>query len=165
MRINRNPLKKDRRIHLAIYFIRPTGRGLSELDVLVLQSISARVNVIPVLSKCDSLTEHEVLLNKKLIMENIKFHNVNIFSFEDDEEFQSLQNRLPFSIISSNVVQNGNHIRNYPWGLLVIEESNCDFNLLKNILFGSHLQEFKDQTINVKYENYRWELLSNQKSN
>jgi len=165
LRINRNPLKKDRRIHLAIYFIRPTGRGLSELDVLVLQSISARVNVIPIISKCDSLTENELLLNKKLIMENIKFHNINIFSFEDDEEFQSLQDRLPFSIISSNVVQNGNHIRNYPWGLLVIEESNCDFNLLKNILFGSHLQEFKDQTINVKYENYRWELLSNQKSN
>lgn len=165
LRINRNPHKQDSRIHVAIYFIRPTSRGLSALDIIVLQNISARVNVIPVISKSDTLTEDELRLNKKLIMDNIKLHNINIFRFEDDEEFQSIQDKLPFSIISSNIIQNGNHIRNYPWGLLVIEESVCDFTLFKNILFGSHLQEFKDQTINLKYENYRWEQLSNKISN
>ncbi|CUM51798.1 unnamed protein product [Debaryomyces tyrocola] len=161
----RNPHKQDSRIHVAIYFIRPTSRGLSALDIIVLQNISTRVNVIPVISKSDTLTEDELRLNKKLIMDNIKSHNISIFRFEDDEEFQSIQDKLPFSIISSNIVQNGNHIRNYPWGLLVIEESDCDFTLFKNILFGSHLQEFKDQTINFKYENYRWEQLSSQISN
>lgn len=165
LRINRNPHKQDSRIHVAIYFIRPTSRGLSALDIIVLQNISARVNVIPVISKSDTLTEDELRLNKKLIMDNIKLYNINIFRFEDDEEFQSIQDKLPFSIISSNIIQNGNHIRNYPWGLLVIEESVCDFTLFKNILFGSHLQEFKDQTINLKYENYRWEQLSNKISN
>lgn len=165
LRINTNPHKQDSRIHVAIYFIRPTSRGLSALDIIVLQNISARVNVIPVISKSDTLTEDELRLNKKLIMDNIKLYNINIFRFEDDEEFQSIQDKLPFSIISSNIIQNGNHIRNYPWGLLVIEESVCDFTLFKNILFGSHLQEFKDQTINLKYENYRWEQLSNKISN
>lgn len=125
LRINRNPHKQDSRIHVAIYFIRPTSRGLSALDIIVLQNISARVNVIPVISKSDTLTDDELRLNKKLIMDNIKLHNINIFRFEDDEEFQSIQDKLPFSIISSNIIQNGNHIRNYPWGLLVIEESVC----------------------------------------
>lgn len=160
VRINRNPRKQDSRIHVAIYFIRPTSKGLSELDIDVLKKISSKVNVLPVLAKSDTLTEDELKLNKELIMKHVKLHNINIYNFEEEEEFQSIQDKLPFSIISSNVVQDGIHVRNYPWGRLVIEESNCDFNLLKNILFGSHLQEFKDQTINTKYENYRWEQLS-----
>lgn len=161
LRINRNPHKQDSRVHVAIYFIRPTSKGLNEFDISVLQTISEKVNVIPVIGKSDTLTEDELALNKRLINEHIRLHNINIYNFEDDEEeYQLIQDKLPFSMICSSEIEQGNHVRNYPWGKLVIEESDCDFNLFRNILFGSHLQEFKDQTINKKYESYRWEQLS-----
>lgn len=58
------------------------------------------------------------------------------------------------------------HIRTYEWGSLVVEDQNTsDFIYLKAILLGSHLQELKDVTNNVLYENYRAKVLTEKKNN
>lgn len=161
VRINRNPRREDNRIHVALYFIKPTGKGLNEFDIQVMKKIGEKVNVIPLLAKSDTLTESEIELNKRLICKSIQDNNIDIYNFEEDEdEFRLIQDRLPFGIIGSNQVKHGKHVRSYPWGDVVIEDSGCDFSLFKNILFGSHLQDFKDNTIQKKYEMYRSEMLS-----
>lgn len=46
-------------------------------------------------------------------------------------------------------------------GIISIDDDKIsDLKVLKNVLFGSHLQEFKDTTQNLLYENYCSEKLS-----
>lgn len=171
-RIKRNPKFEDTRVHVCLYFIEATGHGLRELDVECMKRLSKFVNVLPVISKADSFTLSELATFKKNILVDIEKYSVPVFEFnydeeEDDddtiEENRSLQKLQPFAVISSNEkkVIDGElkYVRSYPWGDIVVDDSS-DFLLLKNVLFGSHLQDFKDLTTNFLYENYRSEKLS-----
>jgi septin 7 len=98
-RVNR--LKtQDNRIHACLYFISPSGHSLSTLDVECLKRLSARVNIIPVIAKADTLTEEELVgfkqrasffsfftsytpkgfNKKKQILEDIAAHKIQIFT-------------------------------------------------------------------------------------
>ncbi|QLG74671.1 hypothetical protein HG535_0G05540 [Zygotorulaspora mrakii] len=174
-RVRRNPRFKDGRIHCCLYLINPTGHGLKEIDVEFIRQLGSIVNVIPVISKSDSLTPDELKLNKKLMMEDIDRFNLPIYNFPFDEEdiseedYQTnsyLRSLLPFSVIGSNNVENlgdGTMIRGrkYPWGMLDVEDSSIsDFVILRNTLLISHLHDLKDYTHEVLYERYRTEALS-----
>ncbi|KAH3902087.1 septin SPR28 SCDLUD_001900 [Saccharomycodes ludwigii] len=200
-KIKRHTRSVDTRPHACLYFIRPTSKGLREFDVQLMKELGTRVNIIPVISKADLLTEEELKLNKTLILKDINANKISIYDFCDDELGDvvtldddegnkghlysntnnsdnhtmlstKIKDVLPFSIVSSNKAEiddNGNvtHIREYYWGTVRVEDTeHCDFIYLKNILFGSHLQEFKDHTHNVLYEDYRTKRLtaSNEKS-
>lgn len=171
-RIRRNPKFEDTRVHICLYFLEPTGHGLRELDVECIKKMSKYVNVLPVISKADSFTQNELHAFKKNVLYDIKKYNVPIFEFnydedEDDidtiEENKLLKNLQPFAVIGSKEKYDINgeqkFARKYPWGLIDIEKSS-DFLKLKDVLFGSHLQDFKDLTTNFLYENYRSEKLS-----
>ncbi|CCD26559.1 septin SHS1 NDAI_0H03860 [Naumovozyma dairenensis CBS 421] len=171
-RIRRNPRFEDTRVHIALYFIEPTGHGLREIDIELMKRISRYTNVLPIISKADSFTKDELKQFKKIIMNDVERFNVPIYKFEidpDDDDLEAIEeNRTlaalqPFSIVVSDVKnKEGKYIREYPWGTVSIDEDNdvSDLNILKNVLFGSHLQEFKDTTQNLLYENYRVEKLS-----
>lgn len=178
-RIKRNPKFKDGRPHACLYFIRATSKGLRELDVEAMKSLSTRVNVIPVISKSDTLTEDELALNKALVLQGLKANGITVYDFsvgvEDDtdsiDDLLFLKNNLPFAIsggyekIPNNIAEEGtetlSHVREYPWGTFKVEDLNhSDFNYIKNVLFGSHLQELKDSTHLILYENYRRERLT-----
>jgi septin 7 len=46
--------------------------------------------------------------------------------------------------------------RQYPWGIIEVEnEAHCDFVKLRHMLIRSHMEELKDHTNHVLYENYR----------
>ncbi|KAJ3355069.1 Cell division control protein 3 [Entophlyctis luteolus] len=52
----------------------------------------------------------------------------------------------------------GVHVRGrkYPWGLIEVDnESHCDFVKLRQMLIRSHMEELKEHTIDVLYENHR----------
>lgn len=174
-RVRRNPRFKDGRVHCCLYLINPTGHGLKEMDVEFIRRLGSLVNVIPVISKSDSLTPEELKLNKKLIMEDVDRFNLPIYNFpfdeEDisDEDYQTntyLRSLLPFSIIGSNDVEDfGDGVtirgRRYPWGTLDVEDSSIsDFVVLRNTLLISHLHDLKDYTHEILYERYRTEALS-----
>lgn len=174
-RVRRNPRFKDGRVHCCLYLINPTGHGLKEIDVQFIQTLGPFVNVIPIVSKADSLTPEELKLNKKLIMEDIDYYNLPIYNFpfdEDDisdEDYETntyLRSLLPFTVIGSNEVYDlgdGTVIRGrrYPWGTLDVEDSSLsDFVVLRNTLLISHLHDFKDYTHEILYERYRTEALS-----
>ncbi|CAK9441596.1 uncharacterized protein LODBEIA_P54640 [Lodderomyces beijingensis] len=113
-RVKRNPRFKDGRIHILIYLINPTGHGLSEIDVKFLKHINNLANIIPVISKADSLTREELKLNKRLILEDLENYGINYYKFNeyeyekdyiDDEiiEYNKyLNSLLPFAIIGAN---------------------------------------------------------------
>lgn len=48
--------KIDLRVHVCLYFIRPTGHTLKPLDIEVMKRLSSRVNLIPVIAKADTLS-------------------------------------------------------------------------------------------------------------
>ncbi|ODQ80151.1 hypothetical protein BABINDRAFT_166521 [Babjeviella inositovora NRRL Y-12698] len=171
-RIRRNPRSLDNRVHVVLYFIRPTGKGLREIDILTMKVLSKSANVIPLLSKADLLTDEELKLNKVHAMQDIATHGIPIYDFASDiddadsfEEARELQSLLPFAIVSSKTkrVIDGKeyHVREYPWGTVKVEDpSQSDFVALKTVLFGSHMQEFKDVTHSYLYEKYRTNKLS-----
>ncbi|XP_022905726.1 septin-7 [Onthophagus taurus] len=162
----------DQRVHSCLYFIQPSGHGLKSLDIEFMKRLCDKVNIIPVIAKADTLTPDECSLFKKQILNEIAQNKIKIYEFpdtlEDDEEHKlnkSLRERVPFAVVGSNVVieQEGKKIRGrkYPWGVAEVENlEHCDFIALRNMVVRTHLQDLKDVTNNVHYENYRCRKLA-----
>lgn len=173
-RIKRNPRFKDSRVHALLYFIPPTGHSLREMDVVLMQRLSPRVNVIPVIGRADSLTVSELKAFKKRIMEDIEYHDIPIYNFpydveEDDEETieenTELRALLPFAVIGSEeeIELEGEPVRArvYPWGIAEVDNpQHSDFGRLRNALLATHINDLKTLTEDVLYETYRTEKLS-----
>lgn len=162
----------DNRVHVCLYFIAPSGHGLKPLDVEFMQRLCDKVNIIPVIAKADTMTPEEVQLFKKQILNEIAQHKIKIYDFpdplEDEEEakvLRQLRTRVPFAIVGANTVieVDGKKIRGrrYPWGIAEVENlDHCDFIALRNMVIRTHLQDLKDVTNCVHYENYRCRKLA-----
>ncbi|ORZ31154.1 Septin-type guanine nucleotide-binding (G) domain-containing protein [Catenaria anguillulae PL171] len=173
-KIKRNPKFLDNRIHVLLYFIQPTGHSLRELDIELMKRLSARVNIIPCIAKSDTMTPRELIEFKKRVMEDIRFYDIHVYDFpydeeDDDEETiqenMELRSLLPFAIVGSDeeIMVNGRLIRGrqYPWGVVEVENlKHCDYARLRYVLLSSHLQDLKEITHDVLYEQYRSEKLS-----
>lgn len=183
-RLKRNPRFKDSRIHVCLYLIESTGHGLKEFDIEFIKKIGERCNIVPVLAKADSMTIEELKLNKRLIMEDIEYYKLPIYNFheatagnneedmdvEEDEYNEYLNSILPFSVIGSNEVYNvdneeirGRKYDHFDSGNVIIDiedTTKSNFVTLRNVLFISHLNDFKEYTHEVLYEKYRTETLS-----
>ncbi|KAK6202261.1 Septin-domain-containing protein [Scheffersomyces amazonensis] len=185
-RVKRNARFKDGRIHVLIYMINATGHGLSEIDVKFLRYINNLVNIIPVISKADSLTPEELKLNKQLILEDLISYNISYYKFNEyeyeqdyiDEEIieynKYLNSLVPFAIIGANEYRENPNEDEDLLKLRVLNPLNTqpinvenpdinDFTILKNVLLITHLNEFKELTHDLIYENYRTEELSGRK--
>lgn len=175
-KVHRNPRFQDTRVHLCIYFIEPTGHGLRELDVATMLKISKYVNILPVVARADAFTVQELHAFKQSVRADIKRHRIPVFNFAldaedamDDPEAAAEAAHLagiqPFAVITSDeTIQTEagpRRVRNYPWGMVDVMDPACsDMALLKSVVLGSHLQEFKDITHDFLYESYRTERLS-----
>ncbi|KAJ9581836.1 hypothetical protein L9F63_003905 [Diploptera punctata] len=169
-RVNRRTLV-DNRVHCCLYFIAPSGHGLKPLDVEFMQRLHDKVNIIPVVAKSDTMTPDECSHFKKQILNEISQHKIKIYEFPDTEDEEEtklhkvLRDRVPFAVVGSNTVIeiDGKKIRGrkYPWGIAEVENlEHCDFIALRNMLIRTHLQDLKDVTNNVHYENYRCRKLA-----
>lgn len=164
----------DNRVHACVYFIQPTGHSLKALDVAVMKKLHKKVNLIPVIAKADTLTEEEVRIFKQSIMTDINNQQIEIFEppkYENDDdetkiENEELMSNVPFAIVGSTdeiTTKDGRTVRGrqYPWGIIEVENDlHCDFVKLRQLLIRSHLEELREKTANVLYENYRTEKLS-----
>lgn len=107
---------------------------------------------------------------------------------EDEEEakaMRQLRTRVPFAVVGANAIIeiDGRKVRGrkYPWGIAegnnltywcrkfsvswsrefsVENLEHCDFIALRNMVVRSYLQDLKDVTNNVHYENYRCRKLA-----
>ncbi|KXX79190.1 Cell division control protein 3 [Madurella mycetomatis] len=163
----------DNRIHACVFFIQPTGHSLKPLDIEVMKRLHTKVNLIPVIAKADTLTDEEIAAFKARILADIKFHKVQIFEgprYElDDEETiaenNEIMSKVPFAVVgANNEVTNadGRKVRGrrYPWGVIEVDnEEHCDFVKLRQMLIRTHMEELKEHTNNILYENYRTDKL------
>ncbi|XP_011498795.1 PREDICTED: septin-7 isoform X2 [Ceratosolen solmsi marchali] len=161
----------DSRVHCCLYFVAPSGHGLKPLDVEFMQRLHDKVNIIPVIAKADTMTPDECVYFKKQILNEIAQHKIKIYEFpeaEDDEEnkmHKILRDRVPFAIVGANTVieYDGKKVRGrkYPWGVVEVENlEHNDFIALRNMIIRTHLQDLKDVTNNVHYENFRCRTLA-----
>eukprot|EP00794_Sanderia_malayensis_P014072 gene14072-15539_t len=165
----------DNRVHCCFYFINPSGHGLKPIDVKFMKMLHEKVNIVPVIGKADSLTKNEVAKLKKKVLEEMKQHEIHLYDFPDcdqdeDEEFRNLTKQLkgsmPYAVVGSNTVLEvkGKKTRGraYPWGVVEVENpSHCDFSNLRTMLI-TYMQDLKEVTQDVHYENYRANTLSTQ---
>lgn len=171
-RVNRAKMI-DNRVHACLYFIEPTGHSLKLVDVEFMKRLHAKVNLIPVIAKADTMTDEEIISFKQRILADIAFHNIRIYEApryekEDEEtvaENEEIMRKIPFAIVGSDSeveTADGRHARGrgYPWGTIEVDnEEHCDFVKLRQMLIRTHMEELKDYTSSVLYENYRTEKL------
>ncbi|KAI9025170.1 Septin-domain-containing protein [Phycomyces nitens] len=171
-RVNRRRMV-DNRIHACLYFIAPTGHALKPLDVEFMRRLHTRVNLIPVIAKADTLTEEEVAAFKRRILADINYHKIQIYQapvyeYDDKEtvaENREIMSKIPFAVVGSDKefeVEGGRRVRGrkYPWGVIEVDnEEHCDFVKLRQMLIRTHMEELKEFTNDVLYENYRTEKL------
>ncbi|XP_060140836.1 septin-12 [Globicephala melas] len=101
------------------------------------------------------------------IQENLKTHGIEVYPqqcFDEDINDKILNSkireRIPFAVVGADQehVVNGRCVlgRKTKWGIIEVENmAHCEFPLLRDLLIRSHLQDLKDITHNVHYENYR----------
>ncbi|ESO98679.1 hypothetical protein LOTGIDRAFT_238963 [Lottia gigantea] len=166
----------DNRVHCCLYFISPYGHGLKPIDIFMMKQLHHKLNIVPIIAKSDILTKPEVNRLKQKILDEIDHHSIQIYEFPDcdsdeDEDFKQqddlLKAAVPFAVVGCNTVveAGGKKIRGraYPWGIVEIDNpSHCDFVRLRQMLISTHMQDLKDVTSDIHYENYRAEHIQNQ---
>ncbi|XP_045398465.1 septin-12 isoform X1 [Lemur catta] len=157
----------DTRVHCCVYFVPPTGHCLRPLDIECLQRLCRTVNVVPVIARADSLTTEEREAFRRRIQQNMRVHGIDVYpqkSFDEDINDKILnskiRDRIPFAVVGADRehLVNGRCVlgRQTKWGIIEVENmAHCEFPLLRDLLIRSHLQDLKDITHNVHYENYR----------
>jgi len=166
-RVNRVQLV-DSRVHACLYFIAPSGHGIRKLDIEAMKRLHDKVNIVPVIGKSDACTQDEIRRFKAKILEQLEENDINVYDFPptEDSDVDWMREQLPFAVVGSNTVtQNaeGKKVRGrqYPWGTVNIEDRNhCDFTALRSLLLSHHMQDLKDVTNSVHYENYRCNKLT-----
>ncbi|KAH3687360.1 hypothetical protein WICPIJ_001637 [Wickerhamomyces pijperi] len=173
---NRERHIQDSRVHAVLYFIQPNNYGLKALDVIALKKLSEMVNVIPVIAKADALTLDERENFRRILQEEFKQLNLNLYPYDSEEYFpeekalnDSIRSIIPFAIIGSNTLitgENGEVFRGRrtKWGNINIEDSNqSEFTYLRDFLTRTHLQDLIDSTAFVHYESFRSKQLTSLK--
>lgn len=169
----------DMRVHVCLYFMRPTGHSLRPLDIETMKQLCTRVNLIPVIAKADTLSQQEISDFKFRIRQVLEAQGISIYKPIVDKpgaldtseihsttpaeaaQIQSLVESMPFSVIGSedDVETNDGRIvkgRKYIWGVAEVEnDQHCDFRKLRQLLVGSHMLDLIHSTQDVHYEAYR----------
>lgn len=177
----------DMRVHVCLYFIRPTGHSLKPLDIEAMRQLSTRVNLIPIIAKADTFSHEEISTFKHRIRQVLTAQAIDIYKPIIDEEdpldtlgtrgttpaeasqIQSLIDAMPFTVIGSeNDVEtsDGRVVkgRQYLWGIAEVEnEDHCDFRKLRLLLIRSHMLDLIQSTEEKHYENYRAKQMETRK--
>ncbi|XP_027695393.1 septin-12 [Vombatus ursinus] len=157
----------DTRVHICVYFVPPTGHCLRPLDIEFLRRLCRVVNVVPVIARADSLTLEEREAFRWQIQEDLKKNGIFVYPqkcFDEDTNDKALNDKIrekiPFAVVGADRehIVNGKCVlgRKTKWGIIEVENmAHCEFPLLRDLLIRSHMQDLKDITHNVHYENYR----------
>eukprot|EP00051_Salpingoeca_urceolata_P028878 m.488292 g.488292 ORF g.488292 m.488292 type:complete len:419 (+) comp25694_c0_seq1:29-1285(+) len=153
----------DNRVHACLYFIEPTGHRLSQLDIQCLKALHDKVNVIPVIARCDTLTNEEKLAFKERVKEDLDCFKIQTFSGDGhgDEEGDEVLD-TPYAVVAANFAQKDEQSgavargRMTRCGFVDLEDArHSDFARLRRLLIETHCQQLIDTTHYDKYEKYR----------
>uniref|UniRef100_A0A671P6G0 Septin n=1 Tax=Sinocyclocheilus anshuiensis TaxID=1608454 RepID=A0A671P6G0_9TELE len=165
--IDRKKRISDSRVHCCIYFIPPTGHCLRPIDIEFMRHLSKVVNIVPVISKADTLTLEERDFFKQKIREDLRANEIDIYpqkEFDEDAEDRMINEKIramiPFAVVGSDQEYqvNGKRLlgRKTRWGTVEVENTtHCEFAYLRDLLIRTHMQNIKDITSSIYYEMYR----------
>ncbi|KAF9383061.1 Septin-6 [Podila verticillata] len=153
----------DTRIHAVLYFIAPNGHGLKELDAKALQTLSRKVNVIPIIAKGDTMTAEEKTSFKATLLRDLEEHDIKTFPTAYPDEVdgaEELLQHIPFSVIGSDSIAfvGGRNVRcrTYRWGVVEVENTeHSDFVYLRELLMSACLDDLVETTHTVHYHRHR----------
>uniref|UniRef100_A0A1I8MBF4 Septin n=1 Tax=Musca domestica TaxID=7370 RepID=A0A1I8MBF4_MUSDO len=171
--LNRRNIQ-DNRVHCCLYFVPPWGHSLRQMDLDLLRRLHRKVNIVLVIGKADCLTKTEVRNLKERILRDLEDNHIQLYQFpecdsDEDEDFKQqdreLKASIPFAVVGSNVILDiaGKKVRGrqYPWGVVNVEDpEHSDFIKLRTFLISTHMQDLKDTTQDVHYENFRAQCIS-----
>ncbi|MCP9265267.1 Septin-2 [Dirofilaria immitis] len=156
----------DTRIHACLYFISPTGHGLKALDVVTLQRLAERVNVIPVIAKADTTCKDELIRFKSKILSELRSHNIPIYQFPtDDETVRAINTELnqlvPYAVVGSTDFVKKKTAKWFEHVDIRGEwlKEHCDFVKLREAVLRTNVDALRERTHRVLYEAYRRERL------
>ena len=103
------------------------------------------------------------------VLADIAHHNIHIFQAptyenEDEEsiaEAEEIAGKIPFAVVGSDryvTTPDGREVRGrvYPWGVVEVDnEDHCDFVKLRQMLVRTYMEELREYTNDVLYENWR----------
>lgn len=144
------------------------------MDIDLMRRLHRKVNIVLVIGKADCLTQTEIKKLKARILQDLEDNHIQLYQFPDcdsdeDEEFKQqdreLKASIPFAVVGSNVILDiaGKKVRGrqYPWGVVDVENPlHSDFIKLRTMLISTHMQDLKDTTQDVHYENFRAQCIS-----
>ncbi|CAG5045951.1 unnamed protein product [Parnassius apollo] len=171
--LNRRHMQ-DNRVHCCLYFVPPWAHSLRQVDLEMMRRLHRKVNIVVVIAKADSLTVLEVKRLKARILNDLEEHQIQVYQFpecdsDEDEEFKQqdreLKAAVPFAVVAADTVLEvgGRRVRGrqYPWGIVDVENPrHSDFTKLRTMLISTHMQDLKDVTQDVHYENFRAQCIS-----
>lgn len=168
----RERIIQDSRVHVILYFIRPSGHSLSLLDLMFMKKLSGVANLIPLIAKSDTLTLQERADFKRRIRNEMDFHGITYYPHTDPSDYNTdlkdeerdfimkIREHIPFAIVGSerNVLAEGDKVvrgRRTKWGTINIDDPNhCEFGLVRDFIIRSQIDQLVQATT-VHYENYR----------
>eukprot|EP00357_Protocruzia_adherens_P026227 CAMPEP_0114982658 /NCGR_PEP_ID=MMETSP0216-20121206/6250_1 /TAXON_ID=223996 /ORGANISM="Protocruzia adherens, Strain Boccale" /LENGTH=646 /DNA_ID=CAMNT_0002344521 /DNA_START=368 /DNA_END=2308 /DNA_ORIENTATION=+ len=126
----------DGRIHLCLYFM--NGPRVKQVDLQMMSKLHKLVNIIPIISKCDSLTKSEILELKTQILLEASDQKIQLFDPSSCISYKDIRNRLQFGALGScppfAIVS---HTRKYTWGTCQKDDpQHSEFQLLYKMLVG-----------------------------
>lgn len=171
--LNRRNIQ-DNRVHCCLYFVPPWGHSLRQMDLELMKRLHRKVNIVIVIAKADTLTTTEVQRLKQNILNDVRDNDIQMYEFpecgsDEDEDFKEqdkeMKASIPFAVVGSNATLEvaGRKVRGrqYPWGVVDVENpKHSDFIKLRTMLISTHMQDLKDVTEDVHYENFRAQCIS-----
>ncbi|KAI5149473.1 hypothetical protein NEAUS05_1792 [Nematocida ausubeli] len=138
-------LDNDKRIHVCLYLVKPTD-VLREIDIVTMQVLGEIVNVIPIISKADMLSDEKYIEMKESMLSTLISNKVRLFdSILVDECKKVVEiNFMPLRYSSPN--------RAYSYGESV-GQGVSDIKTLQNLLISQHLVDLIEVT-DKYYETY-----------
>lgn len=144
------------------------------MDIEILRRLHKKVNIVLVIGKVDCLTDKELKALKKTILSDLEDHSIQLYQLpecdsDEDEDFKQqdreLKGSIPFAVVGSNSIIEiaGKKVRGrmYPWGVVDVENPlHSDFIKLRTFLISTHMQDLKDTTQDVHYENFRMQCIA-----
>lgn len=82
-------------------------------------------------------------------------------------EAEEIASKIPFAVVGSDSIvktPDGREVRGraYPWGVVEVDnEDHCDFVKLRQMLIRTYMEELREYTNDVLYENWRTQKLLN----
>uniref|UniRef100_A0AAQ5ZXF2 Septin-type G domain-containing protein n=1 Tax=Amphiprion ocellaris TaxID=80972 RepID=A0AAQ5ZXF2_AMPOC len=140
------------------------------IDLVMMKKLDSKVNIIPDLTKADTVSRSELDKLKMKVMSELVSNGVQIYQFPTEDEavaeinssmnYSVFHTHLPFAVVGSiEDVKVGNKMvkaRLYPWGSVQVEDENhCDFVKLREMLLRVNMEDLWEQTHAQHYELYR----------